>query len=111
MLAYKLDTSFDVGSGESGEEWRWSWGKRLGVVVKGANFARLLHVGKQPPSAHKISPILVAHKTGATAVFSSLIDGNSFMGPPAFSDVYLLDYEALKQRPLVSFTVGSFMAS
>ena len=69
-------------------------GSKLGVGVKGANFARLLYVGKQPPSAHKTSPMLAAHKIGAPAVFSGLIDGNSFMDPPTFVDVYWLDYEA-----------------
>jgi hypothetical protein len=38
--------------------------------------------------------MLAAQKIGASAVFDSLIDGNIFMAPPAFAEVYLLDYEA-----------------
>lgn len=66
-------------------------GSKLGVGVEGANFARLLVVGKQPPSATRCWPHI---KLERPAVFSGLIDGNSFMDPPAFVDVYLLDYEA-----------------
>ncbi|KFZ24016.1 hypothetical protein V502_01498 [Pseudogymnoascus sp. VKM F-4520 (FW-2644)] len=51
-----------------------------------------------------------ARKIGAPAVFSGLIDGNSFMDPPTFVDVYWLDYEASQKRQLLSFTVRSFMA-
>jgi hypothetical protein len=38
--------------------------------------------------------MLAVHKIGASADFDSLIDGNIFMAPPAFAEVYLLDYEA-----------------
>lgn len=69
-------------------------GSKLGVGVKGANFAHLLVVGKQPPSATRHRQCWPHIKLERPAVFSSLIDGNSFMDPPAFVDVYLLDYEA-----------------